>query len=98
MHSHTHIHTHTPTSSSALKKILTGATRHTQMHAHMHTHILTACVFEAVDGVGEEPHTAQKASALLFVDFLMVPHANSDGVQLPDVSVQRHNMALNQTC
>lgn len=63
-----------------------------------HACILTARVFQPVDGVREEPYTAQEASALLFVDFLMVPHANSDGVQLPDVPVRRHDMALNQTC
>lgn len=62
-----------------------------------YTHILTACVFEAVDGVGQETYTAQKASSLLFVDFLMVPHTNSDGVQLADVSVKRKNIGINQT-
>lgn len=94
---HTHTYTHTETSSTPLKpkKFTMGATHN---HTCTHMHILTACVFEAVDGVGEEPYTAQKASALLLVDFLMVPHANSDGVQLPDVSVQTRNTALNHTC
>lgn len=97
IYTRTHTYTHTETSSTPLKpkKFTMGATHN---HTCTHMHILTACVFEAVDGVGEEPYTAQKASTLLLVDFLMVPHANSDGVQLPDVSVQTHNTALNQTC
>lgn len=48
---------------------------------------LTASVLQTADGVGQQPHTAQEASALLLVDLLVVPHTDGDGVGLPDVPV-----------
>lgn len=48
--------------------------------------LLTAGVFESVDGVGQEAHTAQKTRALLLVDLLVVPHTDGDRVSLADVS------------
>lgn len=48
---------------------------------------LTASVLEAADGVGQQSHAAQEAGALLLVDLLVVPHADGDGVGLPDVPV-----------
>lgn len=48
---------------------------------------LTASVLEAADGVGQQPHAPQESGALLLVDLLVVPHADGDGVGLPDVPV-----------
>lgn len=41
---------------------------------------LTACVFKAVDGVGQKADTAQEPSPLLLVNLLVIPNADSDGV------------------
>ena len=53
---------------------------------HRHKQVLTASVFESVDGIGQEADTAQEACALLFVDLLVVPYTNGDGVCLSNVS------------
>lgn len=42
--------------------------------------LLTACVFESVDGIGQEADTAQETCALLFVDLLVVPYTDGYGV------------------
>lgn len=49
--------------------------------------LLTAGVLETADGVGQQPYAAQESGALLLVDLLVVPHADGDGVGLPDVPV-----------
>lgn len=41
---------------------------------------LTACVFKAVDSIGQKADTAQEASSLLLMDLLVIPHADGDGV------------------
>lgn len=46
----------------------------------------TASVFESVDGIGQEADTAQETCALLFVDLLVVPYTDCDGVCLSNVS------------
>lgn len=51
---------------------------------------LTACVFKAVDGVGQEADTPKESSSLLLVDFLVIPHAYCDGIRLPDVSEEKN--------
>lgn len=51
---------------------------------------LTASVFKAVDGVGQEADTPQESSSLLFVDLLVIPHADCDGIRLPDVSEEKN--------
>lgn len=55
---------------------------------YLHTLIrtLTAGVYESVDGVGQEADTAQKTGALLFVNLLVVPHTDGDGVCFSDIS------------
>ena len=45
----------------------------------------TASVFEAVDGVGQEAHTAQEPGPLLLMDLLVVPHTDGDGVRFTDI-------------
>lgn len=45
---------------------------------HKHKQLLTASVFESVDGVGQEADTAQETCALLFVDLLVVPYTDGD--------------------
>lgn len=47
---------------------------------------LTACVFKAVDSVGQKADTAQEPSPLLLVNLLVIPHADGDRIGLPDVS------------
>lgn len=44
----------------------------------VHKQLLTASVFESVDGVGQEADTAQETCALLFVNLLVVPDADGD--------------------
>lgn len=51
---------------------------------------LTASVFKAVDGIGQEADTPQESSSLLFVDLLVIPHADCDGIRLPDVSEEKN--------
>lgn len=55
---------------------------------YLHTLIrtLTAGVYESVDGVGQEADTAQKTSALLFVNLLVVPYTDGDGVCFSNIS------------
>lgn len=48
--------------------------------------ILTARVFKAVDGVRKKADTAQEPSPLLFMNLLVIPHADSDWIGFPDVS------------
>lgn len=63
---------------------------------YLHTLIptLTAGVYESVDGVGQEADTAQKTSALLFVNLLVVPYTDGDGVCFSNISgkgtISRH--------
>lgn len=45
---------------------------------HTHKQVLTASVFESVDGVGQETDTAEETCALLFVDLLVVPYTDGD--------------------
>lgn len=55
--------------------------------------VLTSGVFQPADGIGQQPHTAQKASPLLLVNFLVVPHADSYRIRFPDISennIQTH--------
>lgn len=47
---------------------------------------LTAGVYESVDGVGQEADAAQKTSTLLFVNLLVVPNADGDGVCFSNIS------------
>lgn len=42
--------------------------------------VLTARVFESVDGVGQEPDAAEESRALLFVDLLVIPDTDGNGV------------------
>lgn len=51
---------------------------------------LTASVFKAVDGVGQEADTPKESSSLLLVDLLVIPHADCDGIRLPDVSEEKN--------
>lgn len=51
--------------------------------------LLTACVFKSVDCVGQEADTAEETCALLFVNLLMVPHTDGDGVCLSNVTKKR---------
>lgn len=48
--------------------------------------LLTTSVFKAVDGVWEKPDTAQETSSLLFMNFLVIPHADRYWIRLPNVS------------
>lgn len=57
---------------------------HTTTHIRMPT--LTAGVYESVDGVGQEADTAQKSSTLLFVNLLVVPYTDGDGVRFSNIS------------
>lgn len=41
---------------------------------------LTACVFKAVDSVGQKADTAQEPSPLLLVNLLVIPHADGDRI------------------
>lgn len=50
---------------------------------------LTARVFKAVDGVGQEADAAQEAGPLLLVNLLVIPHADCDRVRFPDVSEEQ---------
>lgn len=54
-----------------------------------HKQVLTACVFKSVDSVGQEADAAKKTCALLFVDLLVVPYADSNGVCLSNIAVRR---------
>lgn len=54
-------------------------------YTQVYTQTLTACVLESVNGVGEESHASQKSRSLFLMDLLMVPHADGDGVRLPDI-------------
>lgn len=60
-------------------------------HTHTQKKVLTACVFESVDGVGQETDTAQKTRSLLFVDLLVVPDTDGDGICLSNVSDMGRN-------
>lgn len=62
---------------------------------YLHTLIrtLTAGVYESVDGVGQEADTAQKTSALLFVNLLVVPYTDGDGVCFSNISGRGRNQA-----
>lgn len=50
---------------------------------------LTVGVFKSVDGVGEEADATQKTRTLLFVDLLVVPHTDGDGICLSNISGSR---------
>lgn len=41
---------------------------------------LTACVFKAIDGVGQKADTAQEPGPLLLMNLLVIPHTDSDGI------------------
>lgn len=60
--------------------------------------LLTACVFKAVDGVGQKADTAQETSSLLLVNLLVIPHTDGDGVRFSNVSKEREKCTkkLNQ--
>lgn len=58
------------------------------------TNTLTACVFQSINGVGEESHAAEKSRALLLMDLLMVPHADGDGVRLPNIPAKRKRESI----
>ena len=47
--------------------------------------VLTASVFQSVDGVGEQAYAAQEPRSLLLVDLLVVPNTDGDGVGFTDV-------------
>lgn len=51
--------------------------------------LLTTSVFKAVDCVWKKPHTTQKTSSLLFMYFLVIPHADCYWIRLPNVSEKR---------
>lgn len=63
---------------------------HSKKRPIANTVALTASVFKAVDGVGQEADTPQESSSLLLVDLLVIPHADCDGIRLPDVSEERN--------
>jgi len=48
--------------------------------------LLTACVLEALNCVGHDTNTTQESSALLFVNFLMVPHTDCNAITLANVT------------
>lgn len=54
------------------------AVMHTQTLTNTNKQVLTASVFESVDGIGQEADTAQETRALLFVDLLVVPYTDGD--------------------
>lgn len=41
---------------------------------------LTACVFKAVDSVGQKADTAQEPGPLLLVNLFVIPHADGDRI------------------
>lgn len=49
------------------------------------TRTLTACVFKAVDRVGQKADTAQEPSPLLLVNLLVIPHTDGDRIRFSDV-------------
>lgn len=57
---------------------------------------LTACVFKAVDSIGQKADTAQKASSLLLMDLLVIPHADGDGIRFSNVSVGKEKRRYNR--
>lgn len=54
---------------------------------------LTAGVYESVDGVGQEADAAQKTSTLFFVNLLVVPNTDGDGVCFSNISGSRRYQA-----
>lgn len=56
--------------------------------------LLTTSVFKAVDCVWKKSHTTQKTSSLLFMNFLVIPHADCYWIWLPNVSEKRGKTEL----
>lgn len=56
--------------------------------------LLTASIFKAVYGVGQEADTPKESSSLLLVDFLVIPHADCDGIRLSDVSEEKNTSSI----
>lgn len=64
-----------------------GHLLHKSSHTYllMKANLLTASVFEAIDGIGKKTNTTKKSSTLLLMDLLMIPHADRDGIRLPNI-------------
>lgn len=56
--------------------------------------LLTTSVFKAVDCIWKKSHTTQKTSSLLFMNFLVIPHADCYWIRLPNVSEKRGKTGL----
>lgn len=54
--------------------------KHLNSYLQKYKQLLTARVFESVNGIGQEAYTAQETRALLFVDLLVVPYTDGYGV------------------
>lgn len=49
-------------------------------YSQKYKQLLTARVFESVNGIRQEAYTTQETRALLFVDLLVVPYTDGYGV------------------